>query len=811
MRIWKIAIVCLLLVAAGAAVLAKDQLNRTVILLQNGKVIPVNRTWESGNDIFYENDKQTHFVSRAEIKSIGLQTLPQLLQVTGTDCMAALNRCARYFNPLLQDGAFIANQVKIHPWITTAVLVSGTLLIGVRFVRGRSRKQPVKKKAPALKEPVLELPNRTDIVRFFLNLYRHQVGAGPDAPCEFVQLPSGPSRNLVYELRVKHENEWVKRRMTIGPVGEESGSKSKCFYVIYDQHLVVKIPPRPVRDFEEYVASIKKEGLIVEQLAPKECIIPKVSVILSQVHESPAASGTPADLLEEKYIAWLRKFPAHQDYLKINGTFVFFMDLAQHYFLSHIIDEAHDLTAATRAEIDGTGDLIRQPARFKERYAEENDAVGFEIRDLFNQCEAEARRLLKQRGKSSVVSPHRILAWFLRYLEDREIGEIGDGLPPDLAPPINAVFAGLFDKYRVSVDAYLAAVRGFCARLVIDQNRLVIAGLIANLLDLLAWLSEKQVAMRDLKPDNLLVAGPPQDYPGFLRSADDYTLGIIDVETAVYWGAPEDGKIRQPLLGGTPYYATPSHLLPNTVLSACLAPPAAILHMQDWHAVLVMIYKVATGEVLFDRTAKRFVEIKTRVINAMKQAEPLEPQVEEISRMFWRSAAVEFRGRMKAQETALRQVEAQIPRRARAMFVRTLQRDIASITALIQRRVESQTYFSSPGNRDQLLKSPHARICQIMEEVESKMQASTVSPESARATLRFLKDLTNLKALSERKTQIASILEAGRGRMSAYDLLILMFSSVLKSMYREEWKTLAEEPAAMTCRPDDELSLATTI
>jgi len=518
MRKWKIGVVCLVVLAVGAAVLVKDQLNRKVILLQDGKVIPVNRTWDSGNDIFYENDKQTHFVSRADIKSIGTQSLPQVFQAAGTDCMAALNRCARYFDPLLQDGAVITHQVKVHPGITTAVLVFGVLLFSVRFVRSRYLKKPASKKTPVSKEAVPELPNRIDIVRFFLNLYRHQVGASSDAPCEFVQLSSGPSPNLVYELRVRHENEWVKRRMTIGPLGEDSGSKSTCFYVIFDQHLVVKIPPRSVRDFEEYVASIKKEGHIVERLAPKECIIPKVSVILSQVHEAPAAGGASADLLEEKYIAWLRKFPEHQDYLKINGTFVFFMDLAQYYFLSHILDDTHNPTAAIRAEIDATGDLIRQPAKFKERYGEENDAVGFEIRDLFNQCEAEVRELLKQRGKSSVVSPHRIQAWFLRYLETRDIGDIGDGLPPDLAPSIGTVFAGLFDKYQTSVNAYLAAVRGFCGRLVLEQNRLIIAGIITNLLDLLAWLSEKQVAMRDLKPDNLLVAGDPQCYPGFLRS-----------------------------------------------------------------------------------------------------------------------------------------------------------------------------------------------------------------------------------------------------------------------------------------------------
>jgi hypothetical protein len=205
MRKWKIGVVCLVVLAVGAAVLAKDHLNRKVILLQDGKVIPVNRIWESGNDIFYENDKQTHFISRADIKSIGTQSLPQVLQAAGTDCMAALNRCASYFAPLLQDGAAITQQVKVHPWITTAVLVFGVLLFSVRFVRGRYRKIPAPPKAPIVKEAAPELPGRTDIVRFFLNLYSQQVGAGPEAPAEFIQLTAvSTAPNLIYELQVKH-------------------------------------------------------------------------------------------------------------------------------------------------------------------------------------------------------------------------------------------------------------------------------------------------------------------------------------------------------------------------------------------------------------------------------------------------------------------------------------------------------------------------------------------------------------------------------------------------------------------------------
>ncbi len=98
----------------------------------------------------------------------------------------------------------------------------------------------------------------------------------------------------------------MRRRMSIGPLGEEAGSKSKCYYVIYDVHLVVKIPVKPISEFEYYNKSIKKEGQIVEKLAPKECIVPRVSTIMSMIHKLPESAHLPVDQLEEKYVNWLR-------------------------------------------------------------------------------------------------------------------------------------------------------------------------------------------------------------------------------------------------------------------------------------------------------------------------------------------------------------------------------------------------------------------------------------------------------------------------------------------------------------------------
>jgi hypothetical protein len=810
MRKLKIFGIALLLVVAAAAVLAKDQLNRQVIVLTDGRVIPYDRVWESGADLFYENEKEIHFVRLADIQSIGRQSIGVVLQAGAAKAADYTRGCWDGVRPLFQPGA--GGRVNWTPWLVLGSMAAPALLfLGLRFVHGRP-KPAAAARAPEPPRGPQEMPGRTDVVRFFLQLYRQQVGAGPEAAVEFGQLPGvSTGSNTVYELRVRNGADWVKRRMAIGPLGEDSGSRSTCFYVIFDRHLVVKIPPKPIAQLEDYLAGIRKEGHIVERLAPKECIVPRVSVILSEIHQLAPGAETPADQLEEKYIAWLRKNPQHQDWLKIKGTFVFFMDLARYYFLSHILEGLHDLSAPLRAELAATPELILYPARFKERYGSANDAVGFDIRDLYHQAEAEAGRLLRSGAGAAAMTPHQLQRWFLAFLETRDIGETGAELPAATRAALNAAFGRLFEKHAASVEAYLAAIRAFARRLSLEQNRAAISGVVAHLLELMAWLSERKVAMRDLKPDNLLVAGDPQNYPGFLRSPADYSLGFIDVETAVYYGAAEKDAVKQPLLGGTPYYATPSHLFPNAALARCFGDTARILHFQDWQSILVMVYRAVTGRLLFDRTAKCFADIKSHVIQAMQRGEPLDGYIEESSRAFWRDAIAEFQAKMKGAEKALRFVEVEVPPPAAAAFVRVLVEDGRLLRETVRRLVETQGAFPNASGREQLLNAAPERVDRIVADLRARAGASAGN-DAVQSALRILNRISALKALIARKSQMVEALSARTPcRLSAYDILALMFNSVLGAMAREEWMAPATPKPEAPAAARDELSLATTI
>jgi hypothetical protein len=88
------------------------------------------------------------------------------------------------------------------------------------------------------------------IAEFFVKVYKAQLGESQGATSELKPLESESiAPKITYELRVAHKRGWETRRMTVGPLGSGGASRSQCFTVIYDDHLVLKIPQKPIRDF----------------------------------------------------------------------------------------------------------------------------------------------------------------------------------------------------------------------------------------------------------------------------------------------------------------------------------------------------------------------------------------------------------------------------------------------------------------------------------------------------------------------------------------------------------------------------------
>ena len=119
------------------------------------------------------------------------------------------------------------------------ILALAVLIFALLVKSIMRRKKPTAKPPPAEKvvtEAVVEAEaeeeeeiDQTSIVKFFLKLYKVQLGEPKSVPSEFRPLDLEPSASkTTYELRVHRKKDWESRRMTVGLAGEESASRSKC-------------------------------------------------------------------------------------------------------------------------------------------------------------------------------------------------------------------------------------------------------------------------------------------------------------------------------------------------------------------------------------------------------------------------------------------------------------------------------------------------------------------------------------------------------------------------------------------------------
>ena len=795
-----------LLIAGIGGFFLKGYMETDVVVLKDGTVITVDRTWESEGFVYYEKEDEVNFFKSYEVETFGKPDLESSLRRVKFKLSHLLAKTNSEFKSFAGDTADSIREKFV--WVIGILSVTATCVLGllvVHLIMGRrstsdsASQQPktVKPEATSVEETKDSI-TQLDIINYFLTVFRHQIGADSQAPMSTKSLSTTASgSNYVYELRIKHHGDWVRRRMTIGPIGDEAGSKSKCYYVIYDSHLVVKIPVKPINAFDEYIRSIKKEGQIVDKLAPKECIIPRVSVALNLIHKFTDSANLSAEKLEEKYVEWLRRKTDYQKYLKIKNTFVFFMDFSKYYFLGHIVDNLHDVQDAVAEEMFANAETLFDNQKFRGRYGKIKESVGMEIREVYDYCQAAIRQFLTDSGVSTSVSMFRIQTWFLTHLAGRAVEAKEAGLSENLVQELNLLIEVNFTKRMDAVEAYRKTIQDYVHKIRFEQNKPQMAGIITNLLDLLSWLRTKQIAMRDLKPDNLLVAGDPSKYPLFLMKAAEYELGIIDVETAVDFEKTKGRTIKQPLLGGTPFYATPTHFFSNQILSEAFPNLNLILHLQDWHATLVMVFKTVTGELLFQQTAKLFADIRNSIKNGQMQGLLDTEIVADVSRSFWRQALREFQTRMNQKENALKSIYVDIPESAKQMLKNVMAKDI-QVTALKIKQcinLNCQKFFESPQSQELLIKAPPTKINQLIAEFGNKVKTNPNSATNQNRAIPFLKYLGTLKLHSDQQKQLLDRLEQPNPRLSVYTLLGFMFNNLYKSMFPEKWwvKTVPEK------------------
>lgn len=716
--------------------------------------------------------------------------------------------------------------VHITPQMIVAIPVWVLLiLLCVAGINRISRKkEPEKEEIPAEpkveeedKHPAqnVEAPpsgeyNRDVVVRFFLTIFKIQLGALKTAPAKFQVVNTiNVWPNRVYELSVFHEGDWVARRMTIGPLGDDGVSKSICYYVIYDDHLVVKIPPEPITDFQEYLSCIKADMRIARRLSPKECIIPRVSVILGRlVSQKAKPKALDPKTMEKGYVERLTTNSQLQENLKIQGSFVFFMDLSRYYFLSSVLTEMHDMDNAMPREILGQPQIIWDTYEFEGRYGRHNAHIGFEMRNIYDEYEREINRLLIQYGVSTSLPTYTMKGWFLTHLSGRGRIESAGELSQSFIEDLNALSRESMIDNRVSIESYRRVVREYIYTSTIARFKAEMGSIVTNLIGLLIWLGRKQVAMRDLKPDNLLIAGDLDKYPQFLRSPDQFSIGFIDVETAVDYGKESVDEIMQPQLGGTPKYATPTHLFPNELIIALYGDLKRILHLQDWYAAVAMIFKVITGGTLFEKTATLLPEIKRIMESPINDGDHLSTITAHVSRMFWKSSVDEFYEKIEKNRRILNHVLVIVLEKDKAIILNQMVRAQKVLARRMIRKINDQGLFTSRKNKESLLSSSSDRIASMRRKCETDHGDRLTRKTEI---VQFLRELETMKRGYEHRCAALDLMKTSRTEIPVATIMEVMFNVVLTAMYTEIWGEFFDESETAGTDGETDASYEATI
>ena len=621
------------------------------------------------------------------------------------------------------------------------------------------------------------------LLKYFMNLYKFQLGVPRDTDSAIVAVE--PSRQfpklITYDLQVEHRGEQISRRVTVGPIAEDTGSKSSCFLAIYDSKIVIKIPPNPITDFEEYISCIERDRQIVATLAPRVCLIPGVSMILDKIYKFPRINELRGNQREDAYFEWLHFNQEYQWYLKIDGSFAFFMDLSRHMFLSDILALFHGLETKIPEEVTRDPSILDSFEKFEGRYGFENAHIGVDLKEVYKQYEQQVGRLMTKTSASSSDMLYKMQYWFFCYISGKTLEQDETDLIESHVPGFNALMARIVEENREIIDAYHAMVIAFLRSKRSFQNRRYKEGVVANIVEMLAGVKEKKVAIRDIKPDNLLVTGDMENYPAFLATPERFSIGLIDFETAVVFQTENELEMEQPFLGGTSWYATPLHMYNNKVLRMFYKDIPRSFYLQDWYSVVAMIYRIITGEHLFPRTSKLFSVAAGKLREAKKTGRPAEVVVTEINDMFWKSAVREFELNLERKQEALRFLQAILCDSAQEMLLAELDAENNATDQKIKRLINQQALFKSPENREQLYAITPGQLDHLIKKAEDSSGGATTHPLAR--SIAQLKQIQKNKVEVQKNRDIMRRLKIGAYDFTVYELLIIMFNRVVSFMH----------------------------
>lgn len=738
-----------------------------ILCLSDGRFIEAEKAWKIEDTIYYVTEGR-------------METMPGALAEKIISGSYSLKNV-----PALMEYHFIhkpRNAANLLTLMLIAGILTGFYLLMTKPKKNRQTRPANFGSAEQESAPPFPAADRLehnfalDLVHFFLGVFRYQINAPETAPAHITSSEKGRfEKNYTYKLHIRHNGQWQSRYMTIGPIGEQSRSKSRCYYVIYDAHMVIKVPPKPLLDYRKYIENIRAEKKIADKLAPRQCLTPRVSSILRRIHKFDNESAFSAEQLEQRYRALLERRSELKRFLIINGSHVYFMDVARYYFLGPIVEAIHDRQTPVYEEILANPDIFWDASGFYGRYGMDTDPVRQQVIALYENFQARLNATRADHHLPADILRERGQSWFLKAMAGTPSKEIAKDLPYAFRKELGQLIENLSAENSAAIQSYRKLVNNYVNRVSASRNNPKINSIITNLLDLLSWLGECGIAIRDIKPDNLLVAGDPDRYPFFLNSAREYTIGLIDLETAVDFKPDDPGTLAQPALGGTLYYATPSHFIPNKALAHRLADPARIFYLQDWYAAIAIIFELVTGQYLFKSTARQL----NQTIKAAKQSAKGSDGIRRLLRYaqgeFWRTAHNELDSRCKQHKARLESVRPVLPEDFHQWLVYELEATIKRLGRLSAEHIKTNPQYHPEHEDQQLLAFDTQKVEKLIKQYRDPGFASGLSEKKREKIINFFRKLNTYRKAQDHARSYLATLSGQPTQIAASDIMHMMF------------------------------------
>ena len=641
------------------------------------------------------------------------------------------------------------------------------------------------------------------VVKYFLSLFRLQIEFSEKrtAKSSYRMVGQDATGEQVYELLASCKgDEWKSRRMSIRQLGESVASKSTCYKVIYDDLLVVKIPPRSFPDFDTYLKYIQTEKTIARQVAPAiVCLYPSIAGVLKKI---PQINPTGRQLLETEndYIRLLIKRPELQNYLRIGSRFAFFMDLSRYAFLNQILTGIHEKTLRVSEAILKHRDAIFYLDAFETIYGPGHEDIFFSINQLFRHYQNRLDRVVEHTEGLLTIPDYLREEWFFDWMAGRLPDIAANGYSEPVAENIQHALSSITQADQAALQSYKSLVADNVKQKIFYSNQAKMAALIANTLKLIVRLKEHAVAVRDLKPDNIFVARNFDGADHLLGDSDSYDLGLIDLETAISVDRTRPGGLQQPLMAGTPSFMTPSQLFGNAILEELFGTETPrVLYMQDWYAAVGIIFNIVTGEHLFHRTAKLIPEIMRL---KQKSSKPSAEIFKQVSWNFWNTASTEMAESARMYQERLDELRVALPSPVCEALAAEAIQESAFLKKALHQKIADQNFF--PNSREALTHATAESIRKNRIKQEQRMQSGKCDAAQLSRVISFLQTLETLKIQAAQNRSLAGLNGAAApnaGGPTAAELMRILFQRSFYAMYNPLW-TERPVPVDAEARPD---------